>query len=277
MQNQPSPEQEPSTSFSGTRTNSAAIPTQTNHLLDSTEKGKAFFQTVKKAHHNLQSIKKYKFLATKEGQEQIDPPDISIKRKKSKHHQETYLNLLITAAENIMQKEGISLEYLNSKTLPKLHYEMEMEKEEDDEQSDDLTRKCQNMICAVNVETKKDLVLAKFNHSNSYKCENLNLCGKCFEAFELENYCYYCNTIYRDFQFNEQYYDSKKWIMCEYCDRWQHMKCEEKKGVFKNLEKLINDKDFKYICPFCRLQNSSSKSSTKNKGKFKEEKGKFNF
>lgn len=273
MQNQPSPEAEPSTSFSGTRTNSAALPI-TNNIprLDSFDKGKTFFQTTKKTHHNLQSIKKYKFLATKDIDDPTELPHSSFKRKKSKIHQENYLHLLIVAADKLMEKEGISLDYLNSKTLPKLHYSVDAQRDEDDDDSEDLSRKCQNIMCAVNVETKKDLYLARFSHSNSYKCETLNLCKKCFKAYEMENYCFYCNAIYRDFQFNEQYFDNKKWILCEYCDRWQHIKCEEKKGVFKNLEKLINDKEFKYICPFCRSQNSN-----KNKVKHKADKGKLIF
>lgn len=216
---------------------------------------RTFFQTTKKAHRNSGSKKKPKYFSTcnDEPQEEIED---KVERKR-RILPENYLDLLINALDKLMSSGEITLDYLNSKTFPKILLDAEYENISDEDETEKLTKKCENRMCAHNVENEADLFYARFNHSNSNKCENLKLCEKCYDAYKLENYCYYCNSIYRNFQFNEQYYDRKKWILCEYCEKWQHMQCEEKKGIYKNIEKLAMDKNFKYMCPFCRKENES--------------------
>lgn len=211
------------------------------------------FQTTKKPHSKYTVRKKKKYFSTSNNDSDGEISEKIDRRKDTLP--DNYLDLLITAADKMMNSGEITMEYLNSKTIPMLKLRIDYSNNSDEEESTKLTRKCENKMCAVNVEDAHDLYSAKFNHSNSYKCQNLKLCKKCYEAFKLENYCYYCNAIYRNFQFNEQYYDRKKWILCEYCEKWQHMQCEEKKGVYKNIEKLAMDKNFNYMCPFCRNQN----------------------
>ncbi|MCQ2820577.1 MAG: hypothetical protein MJ252_25205 [archaeon] len=261
-------DQEPSTSLSTTRTNSLSpIVSNCFSQIEIIQNRKAFFQTTKDVHHKYQNKKKFKFYATKEEEYEAEAEEIEDKKKKNLP--KNYLQLLINSVDKIMKNEGLTMEYLNSKTIPKMHYEYEEDNFSKEEDSQPGMKSCENIMCAVNVENDSGLYLAKFNHSNSSKCESLFLCKKCFVAFKSQNYCFYCNAIYREFQFNEQYFDTKKWIMCEYCDRWQHMECEERKGAFKNIERLANDKSFKYICPFCRMQNNSS---SKKKHSFEDSK-----
>ena len=215
---------------------------------------RTFFQTTKKVHRNSQSKKKLKFFATKNEAIQVEKEEKNDKKRRTLP--ENYIHLLIGTLDKMMANGEISNEYLNSKTLPKIVLDFDIENYSDEEETERYTKKCENKMCAVNVENELDLFNARFNHSNSYKYENLKLCEKCYEAYKQESYCFYCNAIYRNFQFNEQYYDRKKWILCEYCEKWQHMQCEEKKGIYKNIEKLAMDKNFKYMCPFCRNENS---------------------
>lgn len=248
------PEQEPSTLQSSSNCSINVPLTQPGTQIGGYSDKRTFFQTTKKAHRNSHSKKKLKFFATKNEKEQVENEEKTEKKRRTVP--DNYLHLLIEAADKLMENGNITMDYLNSKTLPKLYFDLDYDKFSDEEESEKYTKKCENRMCAVNVENELDLINARFTHSNSYKYENLKLCEKCYEAYKLENYCFYCNAIYRNFQFNEQYYDRKKWILCEYCEKWQHMQCEEKKGVYKNIEKLALDKNFKYMCPFCRNENN---------------------
>ena len=164
----------------------------------------------------------------------------------------------------MMEKGEISLNYLNS---PTLNFNFENNSE------NNFSKKCENKICAIIVYDKNSIYHSKFIGNSSYKAQSIWLCEKCYNAFKLGNYCYYCNIIYRDFEFNTQYYDKKKWIQCDYCQRWQHIQCEEKKGKYNNVEELAMNPNFKYMCPFCRKEhykfirdfNKNSKKKEYNK------------
>ena len=201
---------------------------------------RTFFRSVKK--YNRHSHKRKKIKRETKEQKKVE--------KINDSNQHKYMNLLLNSFDKMMKSGIISMNYLNSKALPKLLLQSNYNLNEEEIEKNLI--KCGNLICARNVENESLLNLAKFNQINSYKSENIYLCQKCYEAYEAENYCYYCNTIYRNFPFNEQYYDRKKWILCDCCERWQHMECEENYGIFKNIESLVSDKQFIYICPFCR-------------------------
>ena len=218
-----------------------------------------FFQTIKKNHTN--SKKKNIFFSTtnhknENSQDQIQKQpstDITQDIIKLPKFKENYLDLLINSLNTQINNGSITMEYLNTPSPLKMndfYYSSTL-----DDESDSFAKKCENKICAVVVDNPNKGFYAKFTSSFSYKPQSLFLCRDCFEAFRLGNYCYFCNVIYRDFAFNQQYYDRKKWILCEYCQKWQHMQCEEKKGKYKNIEELAMNANFKYMCPFSRKEN----------------------
>ena len=140
------------------------------------------------------------------------------------------------------KKLGITLSNLNKLT---------------DETENNFNKKCENKVCTYLADNPHKLFHSKFFASTSYKSKILWLCEKCHKAYASGNYCYYCNTIYREYEYGTQYYDKKKWIQCDYCQKWQHIQCEEKKGKYENIEELSLNPNFKYMCPFCRKDHET--------------------
>lgn len=260
----PSSSTEVDTSNQTTQTSSANLtPTQkSENSPKNHEHQQIFFQTIKRA--NCQSKKKNIFFSTIRQKQKtlpeplkevpkthiVEPKQEILKIPKFK---ENYLDLLINSLNTQLNNGFLTLEYLNSTTYPK--FSDFYNSSNLDDESETYSRKCENKICAVVVDDPKKVFYAKFTSSFSYKPQTMWLCDKCFAAYKLGNYCYFCNVIYRDFEFNQQYYDRKKWILCEYCQKWEHMQCEEKKGKYKNIEELALNSNFKYMCPFCRKEN----------------------
>ena len=217
-----------------------------------------FFNKIKTSARN-NSDKKRKLFETKNNSSFLYPQDIIDYSTNNclltpiSKFKNNYLDLLITSLNKQLDNGNITLEYLNSPTLPKLS---EYSSETDEEV---FKKKCENKMCAVIVENPNDIYQAKFLQSLSFKSHIQWLCKKCFNAFEQGNYCYYCNIIYREFEFNQQYYDSKKWIQCDYCSGWQHVVCDEKKGKFYSLEELAINPNFKYKCPLCRKESEKKR------------------
>ena len=199
----------------------------------------SLFQTTKKAQKINSQYKKQVF--------ETNFPQIKTKKEENQF-KSNYLDLLISSLDSQLEKGEITLEYLYSKTIK---YDFDLTLFENNNYS----KKCENKTCAIIADDPLKIFQSKFYSSSSYKSQTLNLCEKCYEAYKKGNYCYYCNIIYRDFDFNTSYYDKKKWIQCDYCLRWEHMQCEEKKGKYYNVEQLALNPNFKYMCPFCRKDN----------------------
>ena len=199
----------------------------------------SLFQTTKKAQKINSQYKKQVF--------ETNFPQIKTKKEENQF-KSNYLDLLISSLDSQLEKGEITLEYLYSKTIK---YDFGLTLFENNNYS----KKCENKTCAIIADDPLKIFQSKFYSSSSYKSQTLNLCEKCYEAYKKGNYCYYCNIIYRDFDFNTSYYDKKKWIQCDYCLRWEHMQCEEKKGKYTNIEQLALNPNFKYMCPFCRKDN----------------------
>ena len=199
----------------------------------------SLFQTTKKAQKINSQYKKQVF--------ERNFPQIKTKKEENQF-KSNYLDLLISSLDSQLEKGEITLEYLYSKTIK---YDFGLTLFENNNYS----KKCENKTCAIIADDPLKIFQSKFYSSSSYKSQTLNLCEKCYEAYKKGNYCYYCNIIYRDFDFNTSYYDKKKWIQCDYCLRWEHMQCEEKKGKYYNVEQLALNPNFKYMCPFCRKDN----------------------
>ena len=199
----------------------------------------SLFQTTKKAQKINSQYKKQVF--------ETNFPQIKTKKEENQF-KSNYLDLLISSLDSQLEKGEITLEYLYSKTIK---YDFGLTLFENNNYS----KKCENKTCAIIADDPLKIFQSKFYSSSSYKSQTLNLCEKCYEAYKKGNYCYYCNIVFRDFDFNTSYYDKKKWIQCDYCLRWEHMQCEEKKGKYTNIEQLALNPNFKYMCPFCRKDN----------------------
>jgi hypothetical protein len=172
---------------------------------------------------------------------------------------DNYIDLLINSIDHLFETGEITMEYINSKNHlkfdpQKLGLTLNTLSEDND---NNFSKKCENKICTFLADHPHKLFQAKFFASTSYKPKNLWLCEKCYKAYSSGNYCYYCHTVYREYEHGTQYYDRKKWIQCNYCQKWHHMKCEEKKGKYENIEELSLNTNFKYMCPFCRKDHES--------------------
>ena len=212
-------------------------------------------QIEKKILSNLfQTSKQQQRFFTMENKNQINESNnLQIKTQKElnitqNQFKTNYLDLLVSSLDSQFEKGEITLNYLNSKSI-KFDFDINSFK------TNNYSKKCENKICSIIVDDPSKIFPSKFYSSNSYKSQILNLCEKCYIAFKKGNYCYYCNVIYRDFDFNTSYYDKKKWIQCDYCLRWEHMQCEENKGKLFNIEQLALNPNFMYMCPFCRKEN----------------------
>ena len=207
---------------------------QTVNLFQAIKKSQRNQNVQKKKNQIFETHNKIEIPKNKNENSQINIPKIT-------RTKDNYIDLLISSFDKMIEKGEITLNYLNSPIL-NLNYE---------NIENNFSKKCENKICAIVVYDENLIYHSKFVSNNSYKPQSIWLCEKCYNAFKLGNYCYYCNIIYRDFEFNTQYYDKKKWIQCDYCQRWQHIQCEEKKGKYNNVEELAMNPNFKYMCPFC--------------------------
>ena len=200
--------------------------------------------------------------------------------KNKLNNNNNYINLLINSVNKLFEKGEITQEYLNSETYSEdkllLHFKKNYHLKniskkksllsEDSSSENSFTKKCDNQPCTYIAYDPHKLFKVKL-HKSKY----LWLCEKCFKAFNLQNYCYYCHVIYREYEHGTQYYDRKKWIQCDFCYKWHHMNCEEKKGKYQNIEELCMNNNFKYMCPFCRKEQESI-----FRQKHKDEKQKIN-
>ena len=172
---------------------------------------------------------------------------------------DNYINLLINSIDELFKRGEITMEYLNAKNHLKFDpQQLGLTLNSISEESNNtFSKKCDNKVCTFLADHPHKLFQAKFFASTSYKPKNLWLCEKCYKAYSSGNYCYYCHTVYREYIHGTQYYDRKKWIQCDYCQKWIHMLCEEKKGKYENIEELSLNANFKYMCPFCRKDHES--------------------
>jgi hypothetical protein len=94
----------------------------------------------------------------------------------------------------------------------------------------DLISKCDNKVCGVVASKKVGWCKIKIN-----KSKICWLCRACYKAWKKNQFCYYCNVIYRDNTNASNYNDIKSWVQCDYCEMWQHIQCEEGKGFYSDL------------------------------------------
>ncbi|KAM3131767.1 hypothetical protein pb186bvf_016163 [Paramecium bursaria] len=103
--------------------------------------------------------------------------------------------------------------------------------------------KCSNYYC--NNSSQK---IAKFLD------QDITFCDGCFDLYQDRRCCYFCAQVYRDDEQN--FLDGMQWIQCDIqkCGRWIHIECEE-----TSIEIQIQNKNFKYRCPWCRIKSKQKK------------------
>ncbi|CAD8058684.1 unnamed protein product [Paramecium sonneborni] len=104
---------------------------------------------------------------------------------------------------------------------------------------------CMNQYCTIETQ---NVYAAKFSD------QILFFCKECLELYTEKKCCYFCAQVYSDQ--NENFLDGQKWIACDQdkCDKWTHLSCEAKNGIH-GIESLVEDSKFKYICPWCRIED----------------------
>ena len=111
--------------------------------------------------------------------------------------------------------------------------------------------KCENDLCQNIFTSNKEKYRTKIK---GLKVQEKNLCKMCNKALEEGQFCYYCNSIYRD-----GLIDTTKWVACDYCGSWEHINCEIEKGKkYKEDKELIEEKH--YMCPICINKRNNQKS-----------------
>lgn len=203
-----------------------------------------------------------------------------------------YINLLITTVNNLFKENKISLKYLNEKTEhksnhlsintnnsagnsnnrkisetsslnntnstkkapshkkpPNANMGYQSHIGEQNHQKNQKNDRCEN--CQDNFISSKDKYKAKIR---GHKFQEKNLCESCFKALEKGNFCFYCNSIYRD-----GVTDTLKWVECDYCGGWEHFNCEIQKGKkYASVEELDEEKH--YMCPICVIKKNNQKN-----------------
>ena len=204
-----------------------------------------------------------------------------------------YINLLITTVENLFKEEKISLKYLNEKTEHKTGHQNipaanSLGNTSNRKISDNSSLNNANSVKKTNnIKKQSNATMSYHSHGNEQNhqkqnhkndccenCENAfssnkdkyktkikglkhqekNLCKSCFEAALKGNFCYYCNSIYRD-----GLVDNAKWVECDYCGGWEHFFCEIDKGKkYAGGQELNNEEH--YMCPICVNKRNNQKN-----------------
>ncbi|CAK88632.1 unnamed protein product (macronuclear) [Paramecium tetraurelia] len=186
---------------------------------------------------------------------------------------------------NLQQFSPIYLEFLkifNSNAIDKLqnsnsldqHIKTDLSLKNSDSQSSSPTqihqtkKKCLNRNTVQPKQLQQQISCQNNNCQNKRK--NLNetqingqttlLCNRCSINFTSNNYCEYCIQIYDPNLGYEM--DDKQWIMCEKCNRWNHVECEQSLGK-QNLTKITYQT--KYQCSQCHKKIKQSAKLNLNK------------
>lgn len=193
-----------------------------------------------------------------------------------------YVNLLVNTVNNLFKDGKITKKFLEEKTEPKIssvgssselsylstqtHINSGIIKHnsfyENSQSNYSVTdnEQCENPLCKHPFSSSKEKVKVKIR---GLKTQEKYLCQKCSDAVEKENFCYYCNAIYRD-----DMTDGAVWVQCDYCKKWEHFECELNKG--KRYSTTQELKDVKhYMCPICTNERAEKKiPDNKMKKKF---------
>ena len=202
-----------------------------------------------------------------------------------------YINLLINTVNNLFKEGKITTKYLNEKTESKPNHQNintinPTGNSSNRKISDTSSLNNTNSIKKLNNNKKaSNANMSYHSHTNEnhqrqnhkdccescddifnsnkekyrtkikgLKIQDKNLCKNCFEAVEKGDFCFYCNSIYRD-----GLNDTLKWVQCDYCSGWEHFDCELQKGKkYANVQELNDEKH--YMCPICINKRNNQKN-----------------
>ncbi|KAL4447140.1 hypothetical protein ABPG74_013992 [Tetrahymena malaccensis] len=102
-------------------------------------------------------------------------------------------------------------------------------------------------------QTKKPNANGQYKQAKLEKTgEKVTFCDVCCQRYQEKHFCYYCQQVY----FDDYNIDDREWILCDTCDRWCHLHCEEEKikKAFSNSQ----SENVQYDCPRCRYKESNS-------------------
>ncbi|KAL4497285.1 hypothetical protein ABPG72_011220 [Tetrahymena utriculariae] len=105
--------------------------------------------------------------------------------------------------------------------------------------------------------TKKQNANGQYKQAKLEKSgEKVTFCDLCCQRYQEKHFCYYCQQVY----FDDYNIDDREWILCDTCDRWCHLHCEEEKikKAFSNSQ----SENVQYDCPRCRYKESNSSQSS---------------
>ncbi|MCQ2818246.1 MAG: hypothetical protein MJ252_13345 [archaeon] len=193
--------------------------------------------------------------SNKKNKSKSKEPKGKMKAKNIPQEKDNYLDLLVNSVVNFLKTEKDYDLYTPVKKRKEVAPPSPSLETKIVYPTENLGQKCENKICPT-LLTKGQIHIANLK---SAKFSRMKLCSKCFQAFQKGQYCYYCGIIYREYKGKKGFNDHKIWIACDYCNNWEHIQCEEKFGMFRNLSSLIHNKNFKYKCPVCCLSSNDTK------------------
>ena len=162
---------------------------------------------------------------------------------------ENYIDILISAAMNLINNHNISQSYLSNESRSQFSEEIDdnnVSIKSEHVNSSHLI-KCKNALCS--------------NYINIYSMSIY--CKECDIDYAKGNYCYYCKRLYST---RHSKYINSEWVECFYCNKHNHIQCEIESGNYVNISKMVMHKGFKYMCPQCR-KNKQKKRGTNNANK----------
>lgn len=105
-------------------------------------------------------------------------------------------------------------------------------------------RRCGNEICSFFC-LANDPQWVKRKKANGF----FYLCQICADAYNKGQYCDFCKQVYYDG--NSDITDGKNWLMCDQCNKWNHIDCESEINKNHEIYDLADKDDFRYFCLAC--------------------------
>lgn len=168
---------------------------------------------------------------------------------------ENYIDILISAAMNLINNHNISQSYLSNESRSQFS-------EENDDNNISLKSTSEHVNVS-NSSSNSQLIKCKnslcTNYINIYSMSIY--CKECDVDYVKGNYCYYCKRLYST---RHSKYINSEWVECYYCNKHNHIQCEMESGNYVNISKMVLHKGFKYMCPQCRKNKQKKRGNNSN-------------
>lgn len=169
---------------------------------------------------------------------------------------ENYIDILISAAMNLINNHNISQSYLSNESRSQFS-------EENDDNNISLKSTSEHVNVSNSSSSNSQLIKCKnalcTNYINIYSMSIY--CKECDVDYVKGNYCYYCKRLYST---RHSKYINSEWVECYYCNKHNHIQCEMESGNYVNISKMVLHKGFKYMCPQCRKNKQKKRGNNSN-------------